>query len=278
MLLHPDRYATGAPTHKNGVVIHDSEGVEGGTASASLIRALGAKGDRISANGHVYGAGYQAVATETGGYTIVADDNVGPYHAGAGINPCMWSICIPGKASQTRAQWLGDVSREYIRGAAHYIVDMWNHDGHVWPLAYRTGAQLAADKANLRDHPTGYTSHHEVTVSKLTSTTHYDPGPNFPFDVLAADIAALTQTAPPPVTPPMPPASHLQEEELVQLSRKNGRAAIWLGNRIIRTHVTSMDQLDQLIPVYGQVVLLDETADLTTAVGAIVVGADPGDI
>jgi hypothetical protein len=203
MLLHPDRCAPGAPTRKNGVVIHDSEGVEGGTASASLIRALQAKGDRPTSSGGVYGAGYQAIATETGGYIIVADDNVGPYHAGSGINPCMWSICIPGKASQTRSQWLGDVSREYIRGAARYIVDMWNHDGHVWPLEYRTGAQLAADKANLRDHPTGYTSHFEVRESKLTSTDHYDPGPNFPWDVLAADIAALTQHGPPATTPPV---------------------------------------------------------------------------
>jgi hypothetical protein len=191
----------------------------------------------------------------------------------------MWSICIPGRANQTRVQWLDDVSRQYIRGVARYIVDMWNHDRHVWPLEYRAGVQLAADKANVRDHPTGYTSHHEVTVSKLTSTTHYDPGPSFPFDVLADDIAALTQIAPPTVTPPMPPASiTLEEEELVQLSRKNGRRAVWLGNRIVRTHVTTQDQVDQLTPVYGQVVLLDETADLAVAVGAIVVGADPGDI
>lgn len=209
MILNPDRYSTGAPTFRNGVVVHDSEGGEGTmswgqTASAQLVQFLSYKGDRPSPTrpGFYYGSGYQAVAREDGTFVEVADDTVGPYHAGGGINPNMWSICMPGKASQTREQWLNDVSREYVRAVARYIVDRWNHDGRIWPLTFRSGAQLRLDRANERGHPSGYTSHAQVTVSKLTSTDHGDPGVSFPWDVLAADIAEYSGANAPKPTPP----------------------------------------------------------------------------
>lgn len=205
MLLHPDRGAAGAPSIRNGCVIHDSEGQEGTLpwgqfASAQLVEFLGRPGDRISSSGRTYGSGYSAVARENGDYTTVADDNIGPYHCGAGFNPYWWSVCIPGKAKQTRTEWLNDVSRFYIRGAARYTVDRWNHDGRRWPLEFITGPELRLLQSNLRDRPSGYTSHAQVTVSKLTSTDHSDPGISFPWDVFHADCMEFANpTTPTPI-------------------------------------------------------------------------------
>lgn len=281
MILHADRGAPGAPLIRNGCVVHDSEGQEGTLpwgqlASAQLVSFLARPGDRPSTTrpGGFYGSGYSAVACEDGSYVTIADDNIGPYHAGGGINPNMWSVCIPGKASQNRDQWLGDVSRQYIRAAARYIVDRWNHDARVWPLSFASGAQLRAAGANVKGHPVGYTSHAQVTVSKLVNTDHSDPGVSFPWDVLAADITALVND----VAPPVPQPSTFGVDMPDQLYRKQGKAAVWKGDRISRTHVNSEQSLNQLIPKYGPVVLLDETADLAASVGAIVVGNDPGDV
>lgn len=273
MILHADRCTIGAPTRRNGVVVHDSEGQEGvlpwgQQASAQLIAMLATKGDRTTSSGSTYGSGYQAVATETGSFVQVGDDNVGPYHCGTGINTCMWSICIPGKASQTRAQWLGDVSREYIRGAARYIVDRWNHDGRVWPLEFRSGAQLRADQANVRNHPSGYTSHAQVTVSKLTSTNHSDPGPGFPWDVLRADIEALVGVKPAP-SPEQPPTQEILD--MSRLYRKTGKNAVWLADGVTRIHVPSEAHLATLTPPlpngYGPVIEIAADTDLDAQLG-----------
>ncbi len=251
MILHSDRYSTGAPTVRNGVVVHDSEGAEGllpwgQMASAQLVGFLAAKGDRPSPTrpGAYYGAGYQAVAKEDGTYITVGDDNVGPYHAGGGFNPNMWSICIPGRASQNRQQWLEDVSRFYVLAVARYIVDRWNHDGRVWPLKFRTGAELVALKANTAKSPTGYTSHAQVTQSHLAATDHSDPGVSFPWDVLAADIAVLAAGT------PVPPQTTSEEDTMYRSNLESrsvggqsyGPGKVWyelLPGGTLR-HVTSM--------------------------------------
>jgi hypothetical protein len=159
---------------------------------------LQAKGDRPSPSrpGAYYGSGYHAVATETGSYIQVADATAGPYHAPP-CNPTWWAICIPGRAAQTRDQWLNDVSRQYIRGVARFIVDKQREDGMSWPLQFCAAPDLVKTSANLTGHPTGYTSHSQVSQA-WHQTDHTDPGVGFPWDVLATDIAALI-TAPIPV-------------------------------------------------------------------------------
>lgn len=183
-ILHPDRGGTAGTVPKLGVVVHDSEG---GENSANLISYLGSPGDRPLAGGGAYGGGYNAVATEAGSYTEVAGGGRNPYHAPP-LNATFWSICIPGRANQTRDQWLDAASRGYIRGVARYIVDRWNDDGHRWPLEFRSSAELVAGRY-------GYTSHAQVSQA-WHRTDHTDPGAAFPWDVLAADIAALI--VPPP--------------------------------------------------------------------------------
>lgn len=195
--LHLDRYAPTTILRKNGVVVHDSEGGEGvlswgQTASDQLLGYLRSKGDRPSPSrpGGVYGSGYHAVATETGSYVVVAEANTAPYHAPP-VNPTMWSICMPGKAAQTRDQWLDAPSRNYIRGVAAYIVDRWNDDGRVWPLQFVDAGTLVVTAADKAGHPAGYTSHAQVSQA-WHKTDHTDPGVSF------------HGTSSPPTSPPSP--------------------------------------------------------------------------
>lgn len=203
--LHPQRGGTSGVSPKRGVVVHDSEGGEGGSSSANLLAYLASPGDRPNGHGGFYGAGYHAVATETGGYVQIAGADRSPYHAPP-LNSTWWSICIPGRAAQTREQWLDAASRPYIAGVARFIVDVWHIDGEAWPLTLRRANELV-------DGEQGIASHAEVSKA-WHLTDHWDPGPAFPWDVLAADIAAIV--APPveehpiviePPAPTTPPAA-----------------------------------------------------------------------
>lgn len=190
MTLHPDRYSTsGVTLRKLGVVVHDSESGDG--SSAALLSALASPGDRPNSHGGVYGSGYHAVTDGTGGYTEVATAAMGPY-AAPPTNKAWWHVCMPGRAVQTRTEWLDPLSRAHIRGAARFIVDKHAVDG--FPLQRLSAAQLAAG-----DH--GYCGHVDVT-NAWHQTDHTDPGAGFPWDVLASDIAALLAPVEPPAVPP----------------------------------------------------------------------------
>lgn len=187
VLLNRDRGGASGTSPKHGVVVHDSEGAEN---SAQLLAFLGAGGDRDNGHGGRYGGGYNAVATEDGSYTVVATGERSPYHAPP-TNSNMWSICIPGRAAQTREQWADPVSAGYVVGVAHYIVDRWHDDGQVWPMQYAVAADLrAAGTSTELLMPVGWTTHAQVSLA-FHQTDHTDPGPSFPFDTLTAHITRL---------------------------------------------------------------------------------------
>lgn len=182
-----NRYSTqGVIGIKTHVVVHDSEGGELPAGYQQLVNAFYVPGTTPNPGGQnpFIGAAYHAVANPDGGYTLLdfqeGSTAVGPYSAPP-LNGLAWHICIPGKANQTREQWLDVNSRPYIKGVAKFIVDQCEADDI--PVAYRTPDEL---KAGLH----GYTSHNNVSLAWRKST-HTDPGPNFPWDVLAADIVAL---------------------------------------------------------------------------------------
>lgn len=177
MLLHPDRYYPTTTLIKRGVVIHDSE--SGDASSSILVRLLEQPGNQPSKHGGFYGAGYHAVTDGEGGYVSLADATAGPYSAPP-CNPTWWHICMPGFAHQTRAEWLDQWSRPHIEGVAKFIIDKWNADGRTWPLSFIFADQLVKGMK-------GYTSHYQVALA-WRKTTHTDPGPNFPWDVLEDEI------------------------------------------------------------------------------------------
>jgi hypothetical protein len=180
ILLHPDRYNITATVQKGGVVVHDAESGDG--ASATLVNLLQQPGDRVSKAGNVYGAGYHGVTDGLGGYVSMADGTAGPFSAPI-LNDTWWHVCMPGFANQTREQWLDPLSRAHIKGVAKFIYDKWIEDDRIWYPNFVFASQLV-------QLVHGYTSHAQVALA-WKKTTHTDPGPNFPWDVLERDILTL---------------------------------------------------------------------------------------
>lgn len=202
--VHPDRYSTtSVASRKRLIVVHTSEGGELSTSDETLMRLMAQPGDRDfdppSPTGEKYGAAYQAVADgdrEDYHEMMFPADHYGTYSA-AGVNKWAWNIVHPGRASQTRAQWLDPRSRGQIKGVAKFCVD--KH--HIDDIAMRW---LTVEQVRLTADPrtgvTGICGHHEVALA-FKRTDHTDPDPNYPRDVLLSDIGKLL--APPPL--PLPP-------------------------------------------------------------------------
>lgn len=189
MAAHRDRYSTtGVSLRKAGVVIHDSETGDG--SALNLIAAMQRPGDRLIAGSNpprYYGSGYHAIALNVGDdFEQLLGAEAGPFHAPP-LNKTWWSICIPGRANQTRDEWLDEESYAGIRAVARFIAEKAELDG--FPLEY-------VDAAGLKGGRGGYTSHWEVSKA-WRQTDHTDPGTNFPWDVLADEIRRLTT----PTTP-----------------------------------------------------------------------------
>jgi len=179
--VHPDRWNPTTTTRKVGVVIHDAESPD---SSAQVLCDLMARpGDRANGSGGFYGASYHAVTTNDPAdapYVQVQGADHGPF-AAPPVNGTWWHICLPGRASQDRDGWLDTASRAGIRGVARFIVDKAATDG--FPIERcSTGDLLAGDG--------GYCGHVDIS-NAWHQSDHTDPGPAFPWDVLAADIAEL---------------------------------------------------------------------------------------
>lgn len=198
MAANKDRYSTsGVSLRKQGVVIHDSETGDG--SAANLIAAMQKPGDRLIAGSNpprYYGSGYHAITlNDDDDWNQLLGPEAGPFHAPP-LNKTWWGICIPGRANQTREQWLDPESLAGIRAVAGFIFQKSAVDG--FPLEF-------VDAAGLKAGRRGYTSHYQVSLA-FHQTDHTDPGPSFPWDVLAAEIAILNA----PVTfPPAPPLEEL---------------------------------------------------------------------
>jgi len=197
-VIHPDRHSkTGVQLVKNGVVLHTNEGDEVRSPEA-LDRLVRAPGDRViegSSPPRRYGSSYHGRPTPEGTFVRWADAEIGTYSAPP-ANKNFWHVVIPGFARQTRAEWLDAYSRGYILGVARFIVDCWERDNRSWPLTFVAAPALKAGAKGLTEHD---------EVSKAWGQTdHWDPGPNFPWDILLSDIETL-------VSPPAPEEPYVSE-------------------------------------------------------------------
>lgn len=187
--VHPDRIGPLKTGRNRLIVIHTSEGGEGPTWAESLNAFMAQPGDRISDSGNRYGASYQYVTDTDGGvWPAVRDDTFA--YAAAGANWDGIHFCIPGKAGQTRAQWLDDYSMAHINALA-WAMKLKATQFNL-PLRRLTTQQV-------RDGAYGYCGHVNVSEAYHQSD-HTDPGPYFPWDVLAF---LLTTPTPPAGAPPM---------------------------------------------------------------------------
>lgn len=178
--VHADRYGPRKSGRNRLIVIHTSEGGEGPTAAANLAHYQTLPGDRPGTSGP-YGSSYQYVTdTDLTAIPCTPDDVVS--YSSAGANHDGIHICLPGKAAQTRAQWLDLVSREYIDTCAAIMLDV--AAAHQIPLVRLSVAQVRTGVT------AGYCSHHDVSLA-FERSTHTDPGPFFPWDELAVAIQHL---------------------------------------------------------------------------------------
>jgi len=207
--VNPDRYSLSKVIlRKRGVVVHTSE--SGDNTMAALISLMARPGDRpyTKPDGSTgfYGSSYHAVANgDTGSYEQLQGASHGPF-AAPPCNKDMWHICIPGWSRQTREEWLDPMSRSQIKGVAHFIVDKSKIDG--FPLVKMTPEQVAAGGQ-------GYCSHADITYGYHISGGHTDPGPNFPWDLLAADIQEIIKPR--------------EEEDMARIARIVDAAGNWVA-------------------------------------------------
>ena len=136
-----------------------------------------------------YGSAYDAFADADqgdGGYRLTVDPTLYVLNAQGGAEPNARtvSICLPGRSSRTREQWLTGRSRKMIRGAARYFVDVSKAIPTI-PNRRTRGSDLVARIG-------GYCGHHDFSRA-FHKSDHGDPGPAFPWDVFAADIAQLLE-------------------------------------------------------------------------------------
>jgi hypothetical protein len=183
VLAHPTRTGLVRSTAQIvGICVHTSEGGEGPNSAENL--AAFTASPRTASNL----ASYHAIA-DTDKVILTVPDGRQAYSAGGG-NRTYLHICIPGRVSQTREQWLDDVSRAAIRQVAEYIVEKGRQ--YNIPFHKLTVAEVQGGRAR------GYCGHRDISWA-FGQSTHTDPYPNFPWDVLEADIAALSPPTPEPV-------------------------------------------------------------------------------
>lgn len=176
---HPTRMGgVRSLTGIRGVCVHDSEGGELPTSPEALSGFISSPRTEFNLASYHY-------ITDTDSIIIEAPENRIAYSAGGG-NIEWVHICIPGKANQTREQWLDTNSRAFIKQCAKFIVDQYRKYG--FPLIKLTAAEVLEGRK-------GYCSHWDISRAYHKST-HTDPGVNFPWDVLDQDIKDLLK---PPV-------------------------------------------------------------------------------
>lgn len=198
-IVHPDRYGGYRAVPPRILTLHTSQGSEGVASAQALSSYMGRPGDRDDKVGGLYGSSYHYVFDLQRCVRPAVPENRVAY-ANVGANDFATSGVFPGRAEQSYAQWTDAISADYLTTAASWIVD----ESLKWGIDYTrhlTDAELRAGR-------NGYVDHHAIT--RVYAGSHVDVGPNFPWDLLAAQvelfaIAEGLHTKPHP--PPPPPVS-----------------------------------------------------------------------
>lgn len=161
------------------------------------------------------GGSYNLLSDRWGRTVRSNDDGYVPWAAGSwAANSQGLHLSFTGKAEFSRAKWLGSHDKAISAGAK--VVADWSRRYNI-PLVKLTAAQL---RAGVR----GVAGHLECGQA-FGGTDHWDPGPQFPYDVLFARARTIldgTPAEPAPVPQPVP--------NLIDAEAKNNSA--WLGSRL----------------------------------------------
>lgn len=94
--------------------------------------------------------------------------------AAPGSNRDGYHVELAGRAKQTAAQWADDASTETLQIAARHCAKI--AERYEIPLVKLTVEEVADG------HTSGFCGHADVSKA-FRKSTHWDPGPNFPWDV-----------------------------------------------------------------------------------------------
>lgn len=160
-------FTPGRPGPIRWVVWHDTEGNETNGAALGVGRNwFGIVASQVSA--HVVVDGLDVVEC------VRPQDRA--WHCGPNGNPYGYGIEIVGQAEQSVTEWRDPFSLAALQNAAHWVLSV--PVLADLPRRFLSDAELAA---GLHGHIT-----HAQVSRVLGGTTHTDPGPNFPFDVVTS--------------------------------------------------------------------------------------------
>ena len=184
--VHPDRYGARKTDGPNlWAVLHTSEGPEHDNAAEQLGGFIGRPGDRDNGRGGRYGSSYHVIFDTDRIIPAVPYDTVA--YSAAGGNARGVHGCFPGKADQSRDQWLTGTSRQMISQCAAWLLDLQAVENI--PLTHLMPPDLQAGRPGVCDH-------FAVSLA-FRRSSHVDIGIGFPWDVLYADVVdLLTPTQP----------------------------------------------------------------------------------
>ena len=174
---HAERIGSRKPRRNTLIVLHTTEGGEGPTKAEDLASQCTKKGDRPKKDGSgMFGSSYQYVVDTDRVIPIVPEDFVS--FSARGANDDGIHIVIPGKAAQSRDEWLDAVTSAYIDQCAVLAID----------ISRRTGIPLVKLTVEaVQRRASGYIDH-KIVSDAFGLTDHSDVGPNFPWDVFAARL------------------------------------------------------------------------------------------
>lgn len=111
------------------------------------------------------------------------------WHAGP-VNGWTIGIELAGRAGQSSAEWSDEYSASLLTLAANLVADLCARFD-ILPARLQ-GVQITGKQKGIFGH---------VDVTKATGKgTHWDPGPNFPWDLFLGKVAERLHKAKPPVT------------------------------------------------------------------------------
>jgi len=122
--------------------------------------------------------------------TLCVGEQFTAWHCGPRGNRLAIGVELCGRANQTRAQWLDELSHPMLCIAARLVADRC----HVWGIPPRL---VGVDELRATSKPTGITTHALISEAWRESN-HTDPGPHFPLtEFITAVAEAVALMAPP---------------------------------------------------------------------------------
>ncbi len=198
--VHSSRHGPVKNTKNILIVLHTSEGGEQTFSAEALSRFM--ETPRSGTNLASYN-----VVFDTDQVIPAVPYNVVPYAAGGG-NSVGVHGCFPGRAGQTREDWLDDTSFAMIRQAALWILDV--HAELGIPIKRLTWQEVKAGASGVCDH-------YDITRA-FKKTDHTDVGPGFPWDVLFEEIGAVQPPSKPDKpTKPTTPIDPEKDKDMIGL-------------------------------------------------------------